>query len=202
MIDFSRTTILFGGSFDPIHAGHLHVAKYALAALPGAQLAFVPASQSPGKHPPVAPAELRLKWLERAVAAGIFQVWDAELKRGGQSYTVDTLLLAHGEGATRDKLYWLVGADAYATFPSWKDPARIRSLAKLLVVNRPGSALEPQDPEDLIVEIPPHPASSTAIRRALNSSAPNTEDLLPEVREEMGNLLLLGKNPYARGNAP
>lgn len=202
MIDFSRTTILFGGSFDPIHAGHLHVAKYALAALPGAQLAFVPASQSPGKHAPVAPAELRLRWLEKAVAPGIFQVWDAELKREGVSYTVDTLLQAHGEGATRDKLYWLVGADAYSTFPTWKDPARIRSLARLLVVNRPGSPLELQDAEDLIVEIPPHPASSTAIRRALNAAAPNTEELLPAVQEELGNLLLLGRNPYARGNAP
>lgn len=201
MIDFSRTTILFGGSFDPVHAGHLHVAKYALAALPGAQLAFVPASQSPGKHPPVAPAELRLAWLEKALAPGIFQVWDAELVRGGVSYTVDTLLQAHGEGAVRETLYWLVGADAYATFPSWKDPARIRSLARLLVVNRPGSTVALQDPEDLVVEIPPHPASSTAIRRALGAASPDTEELLPAVRDDLNNLLLRGQNPYAKGNA-
>ncbi|RZA07568.1 MAG: nicotinate (nicotinamide) nucleotide adenylyltransferase [Proteobacteria bacterium] len=199
MIDFSRTTILFGGSFDPIHAGHLHVAKHALAALPGAQLVFVPAQQSPGKHPPVASPAERLAWLEKAVAAGIFQVWDAELKRDGVSYTVDTLLQAHGAGARRENLYWLVGADAYATFPAWKDPARIRALAKLLVVNRPGSPIEAQDAEDLIVEIPPHPASSTALRAALAAGQEAPEEIPAPVNEELGKLLLLGRNPYARG---
>lgn len=198
MIDFSRTTILFGGSFDPIHAGHLHVAKYALASLPGAQLIFVPAGQSPGKHAPAASAEQRLRWLHLATDAGPFQVWDEELGRDGDSFTVDTLKEAHRQGAARERLYWLLGADAYAGFARWKHPEQIRSLAKLLVVNRPGSVAALQDPDDTLIAIPPHPASSTAIRAALAANTPMVPEVPDAVQQDLGNLLLLGRNPYAR----
>lgn len=193
-MDFSRTTILFGGSFDPVHNGHLHVAKHALAAIPGAQLAFVPAFQSPGKQPPVASPDQRLHWLELATHAGPFQVWQQELRRGGPSFTVETLMAAHSEGASRENLYWLLGADAYEHFGNWKEPERIRSLARLLVVNRPGSNLERASREDLIISLPPHPASSTRLRGELATGQVQSPDLPARVAEA---LLLTGQNPYA-----
>ena len=201
MIDFSRVTILFGGSFDPVHRGHLHVATYALGSLPGAQLLFVPAGQSPGKNPPQASPEDRLRWLHLATDAGAFQVWNTELERPGLSFTVDTLKEAHRLGAARERLYWLLGSDAYASFAAWKQPEEIRCLARLLVVNRPGAPAVPTNADDTFVAIPPHPASSTEIRTALSRGLPAPPELPAAVQEDIGNLLLLHRNPYARGSA-
>lgn len=195
---FSAPTILFGGTFDPVHEGHLHVAKQALSLLPGAQLSFVPAAQSPGKAHAGATPEQRLHWLRLAAEPLGFGVWDVEVRRGGDSYTVETLEEASRLGARRETLYWLVGADAYESFSRWKNPARIRELATILVVGRPGSSLEVQDPRDRPLGIPPHPASSTALRAELAEGNASSPWLPAPLRAELGNLLLPRANPYAR----
>lgn len=199
MIDFSRPTALFGGSFDPIHAGHLHIAENVRRLCPGIeQIVFVPAAHSPGKGATLATAADRLRWVKLAAEPENFQVWDVELMRAGESYTVDTLRAAHSAGATADRLFWLMGADAYRGFPGWKTPGEIRSLARLLVVNRPGLALPSQNPADRILEIPPHPASSTNIRAELARCQENVAYLPEPVRQDLSRLTLLGKNPYAK----
>ncbi|MGZ3736275.1 MAG: nicotinate-nicotinamide nucleotide adenylyltransferase, partial [Bdellovibrionota bacterium] len=105
-LDFRQPTILFGGSFDPVHEGHLHVAREARSALPQfKQIVFVPAAHSPGRPGAIAPAELRLKLLRTAVEPLGFKVWDLEISRGGTSFTVDTLEEAHAQGA--QELLWL-----------------------------------------------------------------------------------------------
>lgn len=198
MLDFKGINIFYGGSFDPVHLGHLHVACAAKKALEGAKIFFVPAGLSPGKPAPNASPELRRQWLESALRGTGFAVWDTELKRSGPSYTVDTLEEAHRAGADPTRTYLLIGADAYAGFSGWKDPERIRELAQLLVMSRPGTEIHPADARDVIREIPPHPASSSAIRAELASGAIPEESLPKPVSESLKKLSLLSKNPYAR----
>lgn len=198
MIDFSRTTALFGGSFDPVHEGHLHVARSIQSLHPEMQIVFVPAALSPGKSPPLASFAQRLDWLSKTVEPLGFQVWDTEGSRPGESYTVDTLEEAHKRGASSDRLYWILGADAYKNFDQWRSPQRIRQLARLIVVNRPGSPLQAQNAEDLIVPIDPHPARSTTIREALRTKPEEAQGLPPPVDAEIKRLILRSQNPYAR----
>jgi nicotinate-nucleotide adenylyltransferase len=193
--EFSRPAILFGGSFDPVHAGHLHVARECLVALPEVkQLVFVPAAESPGRKAHASAAD-RLAWLKLAAEPLGFRVWDFEAVRPGPSYTVNTLEAAHAQGARVDQLYWLLGADAYAGFPGWKNPERIRELCRLLVVDRPGQDSASQHPLDRFVSIPPHPASSTSVRAALAAGNPRPE-WLPEAVGAVLEKLLPGQNPY------
>jgi nicotinate-nucleotide adenylyltransferase len=194
-LDFSRPAILFGGSFDPVHSGHLHVARECLLALPEVkQLVFVPAAESPGR---VASVAERLAWLKIAVEPSGFRVWDFEATRPGPSFTVNTLEAAHAEGARVDQIYWLLGADAYAGFSRWKSPARIRELCRLLVVDRPGQESASQHPLDRFVSIPTHPASSTAVRAALAAGNPRPQ-WLPEAVGAAFEKLLPGQNPYVK----
>lgn len=195
-IDFQLPTILYGGSFDPVHLGHLHVAREALAAQPDIkQLVFVPAARSPGKAPAVASAANRLAWLRLAAEPLGFRVWDEEIRRGGDSYTVDTLVAAHALGARPENLFWLVGADAYASFSRWKEPARVRALARLLIAARPGLDVHPQNPQDRILEMPLHEASSTAVRQRL-ARGESAREWLPSPVAAALDKLLPGENPY------
>lgn len=193
MLDFSRPTIFYGGSFDPLHLGHLHVAVEAQKFVRGARLVFVPAGESPGKRSPNAPGELRQQWIQDCG----FSAWDFEINRDGPSYTVDTLEAAHALGANPSQTYWLMGADAYASFSSWRNPARIRELARLLVASRPGTQLVASDSRDTLLEIPNHPASSSAIRKALSEGKIPADSLPEPVSESLRKLSLPGQNPYA-----
>lgn len=128
---------VFGGTFDPVHVGHLAIALAALETVPLDRVLFVPARRSPLKERgPVAAPERRLAMLERATAdEPRFSVSRAELDREGPSYTVDTLEALKGEG----RLFLILGADASADLGRWKDPERVRALATLVVARRPGS---------------------------------------------------------------
>lgn len=196
-INFHLATALYGGSFDPLHEGHLHVARAVKAARPDIQqIVFVPAATSPGKQA-FAPPALRLEWLSSSVEAAGFLVWDEEIRRAGESYTVHTLEAAHKLGANPNQLYWIMGADAYASLPQWKNPARIRELAQLLVVNRPGAEIALQDRRDQIVAVEPHPASSTEIRAQLEAGNISSPWLPPAVRESIKKALP-ASNPYGK----
>jgi nicotinate-nucleotide adenylyltransferase len=134
---------VFGGSFDPVHVGHLAIANTALEELGLDRVLFVPARRSPLKQDaPLASAADRLAMLEAALAAEPrFAVSRIELDREGPSYTVDTLEKLRGEG----ELFLILGSDAYADFERWRDPARIRELATILLAARPGAPNAPQD---------------------------------------------------------
>ncbi|MDP9246125.1 MAG: nicotinate-nucleotide adenylyltransferase [Chloroflexota bacterium] len=128
---------VFGGTFDPVHVGHLAIAHAALESLPLDRVLFVPARRSPLKERgPVATEADRLAMLELAVAGEPrFAVSRAELDREGPSYTVDTLQGLAGA----DALFLILGSDAIADLPRWKDPERIAELATLVVADRPGA---------------------------------------------------------------
>jgi len=131
---------VFGGTFDPVHVGHLAIAHAALESVPLDRVLFVLARRSPLKERgPVASEGDRLRMLELAVAnEPRFAVSRLELDREGPSYTVDTLeRLAQLNGS--DELFLILGSDAMAKLPGWKDPDRIAELATLVVAERPGA---------------------------------------------------------------
>lgn len=125
---------VFGGSFDPVHNGHLAIAQAALETVPLDRVIFVPARRSPLKDAsPTASEADRLAMLELATRdEPRFAVSRIELDRPAPSYTVDTLEALAGEG----RLHLILGADAAAQLPRWRDPQRIRELATLLVARR------------------------------------------------------------------
>jgi nicotinate-nucleotide adenylyltransferase len=133
---------VFGGTFDPVHVGHLAIANSALEELALDRVIFVPAQRSPLKgDDPVASGADRVTMLEAAVVdEPRFVVSRAELEREGPSYTVDTLERMRGQG----ELYLILGSDAYADFARWRDPERIRSLATIVIAARPGAPNAPK----------------------------------------------------------
>jgi len=195
---FSKPVVLYGGSFDPVHLGHLQLAILAQKAFPEARVVFLPAGASPGKKAPQAPASLRRHWLELAAQGQGFSVWETELTRSGPSFTVDTLSEAHRLGARRDRLFFLMGSDSYAAFASWKEPEKIRSLCRLVIVQRPGVPTQTVESDDLLLKSEPNPASSSAIRKALAAKQSLAGKVPHAVLLELEKLSLLGQNPYTR----
>ena len=153
---------VFGGTFDPVHVGHLAIARAALEAVPLDRVLFVPARRSPLKdRGPFAGAADRLAMLETAVAdEPRFSVSRAELERDGPSYTVETLERLGGE----DELFLILGSDALADFPRWKDPERIARLATLLVADRPGAPVPAADAPVRMFDAPRLDISSRELR--------------------------------------
>jgi len=166
---------IFGGSFDPIHLGHLLLAETAREAGGLEQVWFNPAFQSPLKtHEPRATPRQRLEMLRLAVAGyPAFRVYDGEIKRKGVSYTVETLRSVAAENPDAE-LFLIIGADSLAEFPRWHDPLGILELAQVMAMNRSEStaSLDPVQaalgakvlPRFHLVQMPMIGLSSTALR--------------------------------------
>jgi len=136
-----RRVGIFGGSFDPPHIGHLAVARDVADALDLTVVLWVPAAQSPLKRgEPQASDEHRLEMVRSVIGADPrFQVSDVELRRGGRSYTVDTLRALRGVTAgAEDDFFLILGIDQYRDFPRWREPDAIREMATLAVMDRAG----------------------------------------------------------------
>jgi nicotinate-nucleotide adenylyltransferase len=156
---------VFGGSFDPVHVGHLTVAVAAGRALGAGAVHLVPASVQPFKaEREPAPAADRLAML-RLAAAGedLLVVDDRELRRGGVSYTVDTLREMRAEYGA-DRLCLMIGADAALELPQWRDVPEITRLARIVVLTRPGVTAPRHRLIDRVLEVPAVDASATDIR--------------------------------------
>lgn len=134
---------VFGGSFNPIHYGHLLLADEILEYLALDRVLFVPAGVPPHKPPAsLAPAADRYTMVKLAVAGDPrFEVSDVEVRRPGPSYTVDTLELLSAGG---DELFLLLGSETFLDLLSWRAPRRIAELARLAVVPRTGSPFDPE----------------------------------------------------------
>lgn len=132
---------LYGGSFDPVHLGHLLVARAALEELGLDRLIFIVAAQSPfkpGTRP--APDALRLRWLHLALAGEPrFAIDDREIRRGGVSYSIDTVREISRLHPGAD-LYWLIGADHVPTLPKWRSATELAERVRFVVIPRPGEA--------------------------------------------------------------
>jgi nicotinate-nucleotide adenylyltransferase len=156
---------IFGGTFDPPHAGHLMVAQDAIDVLALDLVLFVPAAVPPHKrHLPITPAAIRLAMLEAATAGNDrFAIDDLELRREGPSYTVDTLR-AIGTRRPDAHLVLLLGADQYADLDTWREPGEIRRLAQIGVLAR-GDADTPPPAEGVVaVPVTRIDLSSTDVR--------------------------------------
>jgi nicotinate-nucleotide adenylyltransferase len=129
---------LFGGTFDPIHYGHLRTAFELWQTLKLAEVRFLPSGSPPHRDETVASAELRLAMVKAAVAdIPAFVVDDREVRRSGLSYSVDTLTELRRENPDRS-LCLLLGMDAFLGLPSWRRWRELLDLTNLVVVNRPG----------------------------------------------------------------
>jgi nicotinate-nucleotide adenylyltransferase len=182
---------LFGGTFNPVHNGHLQLAQQLLDAYSFQQIDFVPCHLPVHRDRPQASAEQRKRMVELAIQPyEYFQLNTLELDRGGASYTFETL----SEIKTRHPdavLCWLMGLDSFNSFSSWKKPEGILQLAHLIVCSRPGvENIEQQwsshfldDGDNLhlysagkidFFQMSPNPCSSTEIRQQLKNAEPVT----------------------------
>src|SRR5258705_5093022 len=132
---------LFGGSFDPVHNGHLLVAMAAMEELSLDRLFFIPAAQSPFKpETRPAPAELRLRLLRLALAGQAhYEVDDQEIRRAGVSYSIDTIrdYAVRFPGAN---LFYLIGADHIRQLHTWRSADELAKLVEFVAIPRPGEA--------------------------------------------------------------
>ncbi len=131
---------ILGGTFDPVHNGHLRLALEALQRLALSEVRLIPLSIPHHRRPPQASAEFRKAMLDAAVAGeSALVVDDRELRRAGVSYTVDTLESLRAE-LSDASLALLLGADAFALLEDWHDWRRLIELAHIVVIARPGEA--------------------------------------------------------------
>lgn len=138
--------LLYGGTFDPIHEGHLAVARVALTRSGARRLDFVPAADPPHRAAPGAGFDDRLALIEAALAAepdpplGSWGIDPREGRRAGPSFTVDTLREWRREHGAQAPLGFVLGADAFLSLPGWHNWRMLFDLAHLLVAGRPGVA--------------------------------------------------------------
>lgn len=169
---------VFGGTFDPPHLGHLAAAQDVLEALALDEVVFVPAARPPHKDASeLAPASVRMQMVEAAVAGDPrYRVSDVEVRRGGVSFTVDTLRLLQDE-EPEARLHLLLGVDQWVQFGSWRRPREIARRARLVVMTREGEGTDDPGlgpdgeppPEFFEVPVTRIDISSTQLRRRIKA---------------------------------
>ena len=132
---------VLGGTFDPIHNGHLLMAEEARAKLNLASVLFVPASQPWLKaDSPILAAEHRVEMVRRAIAGKpYFKLSTMEIERAGPTYTVDTIAELGSRLGDGDELFFILGQDNLAQLPQWHEPSRLVEMCYLVAVPRPGA---------------------------------------------------------------
>lgn len=174
--------ILFGGTFDPIHLGHVQAAETARRYLDAERVIFIPARRSPCKpKPPSASEEDRLRMIHLAIEGHEgFEVSDCEFRRPAPSYTVETVQEFRERLGPEADLFWLLGADAVKDLPRWYQIDRLMELCRIAVMYRAGypkpdfslcrpsfTAEQIRSLEENVVPVPLADISSSEIRRRL-----------------------------------
>jgi nicotinate-nucleotide adenylyltransferase len=200
---------VLGGTFDPIHFGHLRTALDVTETLDLQQLRFIPCGEPPHRQPPVASAAQRLAMVQAAIAGEArFVADDREIRRGGPSYMVETLGSLRDELGAQQALALIVGLDAFAALHDWHRWQELIGLAHLIVMTRPGWSMEDISNPDLQALVSEHRTddhaschnqvagcvifcpvtelaiSSTRIRQQLQIGK-NVRFLLPEAVQEL-----------------
>ncbi len=182
---------VLGGTFDPIHLGHLLVAEEVRAQLDLAEIIFVPAGQLQLKvNSPVASAEHRVQMVSLAIVNKPYCKLSAvEIDRVGPSYLVDTIAELQGQLGAGTKLFFILGWDSLAELPLWREPSRFIKMCRLVAVPRPGysapdlSRLEAKIPglsqRVILMAKPEIDISATEIRSRVAQGLP-IRHLVPE----------------------
>ena len=176
---------VLGGTFNPVHNGHLALADEACRKLKLQKMVLIPAYIPPHKgNTNLADAKDRHQMLLMAIEGrDLFEVSDIEIKKGGKSYTVETLKELRALYGDSAQIYFIVGSDSLKELPAWKDLDEVLKLARFTVVNRPGFEMADIPVGAEAVEMPGIDVSSTEIRRRIKEGA-SIDGLVPEgVRE-------------------
>ncbi|MCL5265815.1 MAG: nicotinate-nucleotide adenylyltransferase [Chloroflexi bacterium] len=185
---------VLGGSFDPVHYGHLVAAEEVRFRLQLGEVIFVPAGQPPHKlFRAVSPAEGRLEMVNLAIASNShFRSSRVDIDRPGPHYSVDTVALLRKELGREAEIYFIVGLDSLLEMGSWREPAKLLRMCRVVGVTRPGyedlSQLAPEmrragGDRITIVPIPQIGISSSSLRQRVKEGAPIRYQV-PEVVEE------------------
>lgn len=188
--------ILFGGTFDPVHKGHIEVALCAMQKIGADKIILIPARRSPHKHKqPIASDVDRIAMLQLAVENNkAFQISNVELNRAEPSYTIDTIYQMREKFGQDCELYLLIGADMLRDLPLWHKINTLLEECNICVMNRGGyekpdfdslrGKLSPEKIQNLrnnMIETPMIDISSTEIRQALLNNADASQFLDPKV---------------------
>ena len=147
---------LLGGSFNPMHDGHLAIARQTREALELDQILYIPTSHPPHKpNGSLAPAQDRYEMVRLAIASDpAFAISDVEIRRPGKSYSIDTIRQLQQEYGPHTQLFFLIGLDAFLDFPSWRDPRTLLELCSFVVLSRPGLSFRSLSTVSLLPPIP------------------------------------------------
>ena len=181
---------LYGGSFDPVHRGHLLVAQAAREELALERLFFIPAARSPFKQevlPSPAPERLRLLRLALAGQAES-EIDEQEIQRGGISYTIDTVR-DYARRFPGARLFWLIGADHLPQLPEWRAAEELAQRVEMVVIPRPGQTVQsfPAPFRGHWLEGFPLGVSSSRIRARVRAGLPLTHLVPDSVAEAIRN---------------
>ncbi len=185
---------LFGGTFNPIHLGHLRAAEEVREALALEYIVFIPSRIPPHKNQdvndPIAPAELRLDWVERAIASHEnFSIDRIEVDREGPSYLIDTLTTIRERNAEGASPVFIVGEDAFAEMGDWRSPEALFALTDMAVMTRP-----PGQMRDLEMSLPEIAKSDFEFdedgKRASHRKAGRRVDLVPITALDISSSLI------------
>jgi len=186
---------VLGGTFDPIHIGHLILAEEVRARLNLAEILFVPAGQPwLNKTSPILPAEHRVEMVRLAIAdKPYFKLSTMEIERAGPTYTVDTITELKARLGAGDELFFILGWDNLAELPLWQEPSRLIKMCRLVAVPRPDyplpdlKALEASIPglsqRVMLMDKPEIDISASAIRNRVAQGL-SIRHLVPELVDE------------------
>ncbi len=179
---------LYGGTYDPIHIGHLIIAEYVREELDLTRILFIPSGHPPHKNCPT-PASIRAQMVRAAIDGNrFFELCDVELRRPGPSYSVDTISEVQQQfGLSHDETFWMIGADSLVEMHLWHQPERIFELSSVVVFPRVGvRAEEAREPfrsqARVLSQAPLLDISSTEIRARVHAGK-SIRYLVPEAVE-------------------
>lgn len=180
---------ILGGSFDPIHKGHLTLARESQRQFHLEKVLFLPSLIPPHKRsdPHLAPAPYRARMVELAILGEpTWELCGLELRRQEVSYTVDTLRELRQIYPAPHRLFFIAGADSLCDLPRWKDPEKILKLSEWIVAPRPGFPLSSELPRGVHrLDIVPMPISATELRNKIEGGEDISEWIPQEVRDYM-----------------
>lgn len=164
---------LLGGSFNPIHNGHLTIAHYVHEQMQLSQVLFIPTGDPPHKRDgSLAPANVRLEMVRLAIATcPFFIVSDIEIQREGKSYTIDTVRALRRHHGPSTELFFIIGLDAFLDFTTWKAPHELLKICHFVVVPRPERTFQ------TLAEMPLLPSPHPLALAQLDNGARNRLDI-------------------------